>query len=291
LNKRFFIFQKAINLFKNFIPYNICIINDSVVDVYRSAKTNSERVTQTLLCQEVNIEREILGWTKVEVVDGYIGWVKSDKIYKTINNPLPTKVVIKSKMKSIFSAMNGTSIIKEITLGTELPVIEKINNWYKVDLTMNRIGWLEDTDTLETASGTHILKTTGIDFVDTAKKFLGVPYLWGGVSAWGIDCSGLTYICCRVNGVDLPRDAQPQYYSISTSINPNPSDMKPGDLLFFSSKPDSKKYLNLISHVGIYIGNNDFIHASGSIGSVTITSLSDEYFTKRLVGVKRVFEN
>jgi len=51
----------------------------------------------------------------------------------------------------------------------------------------------------------------GSEFVDTAKKFLGVPYLWGGVGAGGIDCSGLTYICCRVNGVDLPRDAQPQY--------------------------------------------------------------------------------
>jgi len=125
----------------------------------------------------------------------------------------------------------------------------------------------------------------GSEFVDTAKKFLGVPYLWGGVGAGGIDCSGLTYICCRVNGVDLPRDAQPQYDAIPTSVVPTTKYMRTGDLVFFGSKINSKT----ISHVGIYIGNNQFIHSSSGEGLVTITSLSNNYYIKRLVGVKRVF--
>jgi cell wall-associated NlpC family hydrolase len=281
-------FLKGLHILnKNHITSNsIYVINDSIVDVFKSSNTNSERVTQTLFCQQVIIKKEILKWSKVQVVDGYIGWIKSDKIDKTFANITDKKVIIKSKLKNIYSAMNGTSPIKEITLGTELYSINKKANWYEVNLPMNTTGWIEDTDTLQIQTGTHIPKTTGIEFVETAKKFLEVPYLWGGVGAWGIDCSGLTYICCRVNGVDLPRDAQPQYDAIPTSVAPTITDMKPGDLVFFSSKIGSK----MISHVGIYIGNNEFIHSSSSVGFVAITSLLDAYFIKRLVGVKRVFE-
>ena len=275
--------DKALKLLLTIKDY--FLINDSIVDVFQNPNTNSERVTQTLYGQQLKIIEEILEWSKVAVVDGYIGWIKSDKIDKTFTNITSTKVIIKSKLKNIFSMMNGTSLIKEITLGTELYCISKTNNWYEVALPTNTTGWVEDADTLQIQTGTHIPKTTGSEFVDTAKKFLGVPYLWGGVGAGGIDCSGLTYISCRVNGVDLPRDAQPQYDAIPTSVVPTTKDMRTGDLVFFGSKIDSKT----ISHVGIYIGNNQFIHSSSGEGLVTITSLSNNYYIKRLVGVKRVF--
>ena len=287
MNKNHITSDELINLLSNTINNSIYVVNDSIVDVFRYPDTNSERVTQTLFCQPLKIIDEIPEWSKVEVVDGYIGWIKSDKIDKSFTNITSTKVIIKSKLKNIYSTINTTSPIKEITLGTELYCISKTNNWYEVALPMNTIGWIEDTDTLQIQTGTHIPKTTGYELVETAKKFLGVPYLWGGVGAWGIDCSGLTYICCRVNGVDLPRDSQPQYDAISTSVEPNKKNMKLGDLVFFASKPGS----NTVSHVGIYIDNNQFIHASSGAGLVTITSLSDTYYKKRLVGVKRVFES
>lgn len=269
------------------IDNSIYVINDSIVDVFRYPAITSERVTQTLFCQQVKILEESLGWSKVEVVDGYIGWIKSDKIDKTFANITPIKVVIKSKLKNIYLTPNTTSPIKEITLGTELYCISKIDTWYELALPMNTTGWIEDFDTLQIQTGTHIPKTTGSEFIETVKKFLGVPYLWGGVGAWGIDCSGLTYICCRVNGVDLPRDAQPQYDAIPTSVTPNIKYMRTGDLIFFGPKVNSKT----VSHVGIYISNNQFIHASSSEGLVTIASLSNSYYKKRVVGVKRIFQN
>lgn len=269
------------------ISISIYVINDAIVDVFRSPTTNSEKVTQALLGQQIKIIEEISGWSKVEVVDGYTGWIKSDKIDKTFNNTTPTKVIIKSKLKNVYSMMNETSLIKEITLGTELFCINKTDNWYEVALPLNTTGWIKDTDTLKIQTKTHIPKTTGREFVETAKKFLGVPYLWGGVSARGIDCSGLIYICCHVNGVDLPRDAQPQYDAISTFVKPTTKDMKTGDLIFFSPKIGS----STVSHVGIYIGNNQFIQASSGEGLVIITSLSNSYYKERIVGVKRVFES
>lgn len=266
---------------------NINVINEPIVDVFKSTSTNSERVTQALFAQQVKIIAETSGWSKVEVEDGYIGWIESSKITKNFTSITPEIITIESESKDIYSSMNGTSPITKIPLGTELYLIKKTDNWYEVALPMNTSGWIEDTETLRLQAGAHIPKTTGVEFVNTAKKLLGVPYLWGGVGAGGIDCSGLTYIGSRVNGVDLPRDAQPQYDAIPTSIAPTITDMKPGDLVFFSKYIGSKA----ITHVGIYIGNNEFLEASSSKGVVTITSLSTQYYKDRLVGVKRIFVN
>jgi len=280
-------YKESINSLNNTTANSIAIIADSIVDVYKSATINSERVTQTLFCEQIKIIKKTSIWSKVQVVDGYTGWVKSSKIDKYFTDITPVKIVITSKIKNIYSFINGISPIREVPMGTELYVLGKLDNWNEVALPLNNIGWVDNTDTIEFQTGAAIPKTTGMELVVTAMKFLGVPYLWGGVGALGIDCSGLTYISSRVNGVILPRDAQPQYNSIPTSVPPTTTDMRQGDLVFFSSKEGS----NLITHVGIYIGNNEFLHASSNAGSVTITALSIDYYKRRLVGVKRIFEN
>lgn len=118
--------------------------------------------------------------------------------------------------------------------------------------------------------------------VATAKKLVGTPYLWGGTTPSGFDCSGfLRYVFADV-GVTIPRTTIDQYRS-GTSVAR--SDLKLGDMVFFKDT-----YRPGISHAGIYVGNNQFAHASSSSG-VTITPLSNPYWNPKYAGAKRYIEN
>ena len=115
--------------------------------------------------------------------------------------------------------------------------------------------------------------------IATAKKYIGVPYVWGGESPSGFDCSGFVQYVFKVHGISLNRTTETQYKHGSYVSKSN---LKPGDLLFFQNT-----YRAGISHVGIYIGNGQFIHASSSKG-VTISNLSSSYYTSHYYGARRI---
>jgi hypothetical protein len=118
--------------------------------------------------------------------------------------------------------------------------------------------------------------------VQTGHRFLGMPYRWGGASEDdGFDCSGLTMTVYRLNGLDLPRNASHQYRA-GTAVAREA--LAPGDLVFFATSRG-----NAITHVGIYSGEDNFIHAPGRGKSIQTTSLSSDYFKKRFVGARRYF--
>jgi cell wall-associated NlpC family hydrolase len=116
----------------------------------------------------------------------------------------------------------------------------------------------------------------GQQIVSLAKQYWGVPYVWAGRSPSGFDCSGFTsYVYSRM-GISIPRMADDQFYA-GMRVN----DLQPGDLVFFTTYEPGP------SHVGIYVGNGQFIHASSGVGQVTVTSLSNEYYSSRYLGARR----
>ena len=116
--------------------------------------------------------------------------------------------------------------------------------------------------------------------VKTAHDFIGVPYLWGGASSDdGFDCSGLTMTVYQLNGLNLPRNSARQFEA-GSSVD-SIGDLQKGDLVFFSAR-----WKFGISHVGIYIGNGQFIHASSEGKKIRIDSLSKAYFAKHYIGGK-----
>lgn len=114
-----------------------------------------------------------------------------------------------------------------------------------------------------------------------AKKMLHLPYRFGGNGFSGLDCSFFVKKVYSMVGIDLPRSAREQF---TQGINIDKEELKPGDLVFF------RTYAKFPSHVGIYLGDNLFIHASSKSKKVTIDSLEAPYYIKRFIGAKRILD-
>ena len=127
------------------------------------------------------------------------------------------------------------------------------------------------------------LSKTSKRIIELAKQKLGKRYVWGAVGQKNtFDCSGLTTYVCKANGIHIPRRA------IEQSKYGKPvkrSELQPGDLVFFDTSKQRKGYVN---HVGIYIGNGKFIHASSAKKKVIITSLNKPFYSQRFKGARRV---
>ena len=116
------------------------------------------------------------------------------------------------------------------------------------------------------------------NIIQTSKRFQGIPYLWGGDTPQGFDCSGFTQYVFRLNGINLPRTADAQYeLGVSVSYD----NLQPGDMVFFTTYEPGP------SHNGIYIGNGLFINSSSSRG-VSIARMDNSYWAARYIGAKRI---
>jgi hypothetical protein len=114
----------------------------------------------------------------------------------------------------------------------------------------------------------------------TASSYQGVPYAWGEMSRSGTDCSGFVKQVFHKHGVDLPRTSREQA-QVGKKVTRD--HLKPGDLVFFHTMRGSR-----VTHVGVYVGNGKFIHASSGGGKVQVNSLKDGYYANHLVGARRV---
>ncbi len=195
------------------------------------------------------------------------------------------------------SAGSGVLAMAESGTMAELLVFE--DDWYKV-ICNGAVGYVRSSSICldeseisneivveEAEEEADISVLTGEDTVSIAEKYLGVPYVYGGSSTSGFDCSGFTMYVMKQLGYSLPHSATSQWNTAGEYVER--SDLQPGDLVFFCDPAVSKG--KACSHVGIYVGDGQFIHASSGSSSgrkVRINSLSESYYNKYYKGAKRL---
>jgi cell wall-associated NlpC family hydrolase len=171
----------------------------------------------------------------------------------------------------------AAGVIGAAARGAEIDLLTAAGPWRKVLLDSGAIGWmaadhLGTQDAINTANGRAI--------VQRAMQYMGVPYVLGGQSRAGMDCSGLVHTVMRSLGKRVPRTAA-TLYEVGTPVARDA--LRVGDLVFFTgaSRPG-------ITHVGIYAGDGELLHASSGIGSVGLSSLDAPYYSRHYAGARRV---
>jgi cell wall-associated NlpC family hydrolase len=230
---------------------------------------NDKTLTQLLLGDRVLIDEVVDGWTKIVAPDqpcphldrrGYIGWIPSAHLapHDGIDHSHAEVYIVNSITSTLLASPDGKPTDITAVLGTRLTVAGPAKARYLPVIVPGRAEplWatLSDLVTAPTQP------PTAADVLDIAERLVGVPYIWGGASSYGIDCSGLVYLAHRHAGFSVPRDADDQAEA-SRALG-SEEEAQPGDLHFFA-RPDSA-----IHHVGIVRGDQQTLHASGTAGRV-----------------------
>ena len=215
--------------------------------------------------------------------NGQEGYIKAD--YVSVNGiPLvdPRGVITGDCVNVRTAPSTEGGILTKVYAGELVDLIALENDWYTVSCD-GQTGYIR-SDFLKVYAGDAAGSGLGADIVETAKGYLGTRYSYGGASSRGFDCSGFTMYIFGLYGYSLPHSATSQWYDCDTSVSR--SELQPGDLVFFCDP--SRSNGKACSHVGIYVGNDDFIHASSGSNAVRISSLNESYYGGYYIGGKRL---
>lgn len=228
--------------------YGFC--NTSLAALRAEPSDRSEMVSQLFFGEMFTILEESVKWTFIRnEIDNYNGWIDNKQIL-----PLSEHAYTSARIRSVAFPKNlvtslrhtGTNVETNVLFGTPLPINKR--NMMEIDKSM----WEIQGEIFNRPN-----KADSKLVIETAKVFLNAPYLWGGKSPFGLDCSGLTQTVFNMNGITLPRDAYLQAHEGET-VNLF-DEALPGDLLFFDNQEAR------IIHVGILSYDNTIIHSSGRV--------------------------
>ena len=267
----------------DFMPFYIVMI--AIAPMRAEPDHRSEQMTQARLGEIVEFIEEEDGWLKVKLeTDGYIGYISSGMVVGFEREEIEKwrsteKFIIGERFAEILDEpYKSANLIRTAHIGVKLPLISRRGSWAELKLPDGKSGWTHSRQFQLQEAGSR----AGI--VEIAQLFLGTPYLWGGRSTAGFDCSGFVQTVFELNGIDLPRNTG-QQIKVGKKIGKDYTKAQKGDLLFFSNTEGR------VNHIGIYLGEGRFIHSSGIVKVSGLNSddlLLKESYLKRYMYVRSI---
>lgn len=265
----------------------------SAVNLRAEATTASSVVTQLTNGARVAVldATEDGGWYKVAYA-GQNGYVSADYVeLSDIMNVEPGAAKVTTDILNVRSVPTTSGdVVARLSKGATVKIIGINSGWFKIE-TSSYTGYIcpdyvEVVANSVSTSAASAAASTGVSvrsqITDYAATFLGVPYVYGGSSPKGFDCSGFTMYVYKHFNISLPHSSASQYTRVTKVSRDN---LQPGDLVFFSNTAGG----STIGHVGIYVGNGNFIHAPRPGKTICYDSLYSSYYSSHYVGAGTLF--
>ena len=267
---------------------------------------SGESGTQALMGMPVRIlEENDDDWYRCINMEGYTAWVITRSVKAMTKAEYEEylakpKVFVNKKYSTLYSEKNVSSLpVSDLVWGCILIDEGKQGVWRKVSVADGRTGYVPEEDVIDLHKWMDNAVPTEKNIVETAKQFCGFPYVWGGTSIKGVDCSGLTKSAYFLNGYVLRRDASQQCktgdsvdvhkFVEGTYTKAALANLRPGDLLFFGRKAENGRK-ERVTHVAIYMGDGKIIHSSNIVRINSLIPGEKDYYAgaKRLLKARRI---
>ncbi len=241
--------------------------------------------TQVLFGEEVLVIEEKEGWAHVichsqpssKDTRGYPGWIPSAQLADSNGFNLEGEIAVVTSKKAELVLDGEAALV--LCFQTILPVLSQEEDRIKVQ-TPEGYGWLSRRDAEIYPNPASIPKGNGAGIAAAGEQFVGLPYLWGGVSSFGYDCSGFSYTMAKANGYRISRDAHDQ---LEDGRAVELDQLQPGDLLYFAYEEGK----GAVHHVGIYYGDGKLLHSPKTGKSIEIIPLEGTLYKIELCAARR----
>lgn len=234
-------------------------VGTNITGLYAQPSFLAEQLSQLLNGWPLEILKEEGRWRFVRQADGYLGWVFALYLAGATSCAF-THLVSEPVALVLLEPVAGAGISTQVLGGAAVTVDATDGDWCHLALAGEHSGWVRRENLRSFDALPETPEARRSQMMADAARFAGVQYLWGGCSAWGIDCSGFSQLIHRLSGMTLPRDADMQY----AAGRPVEFPYRPGDLLFYGD-PDKR---GTIDHVSISTGGWNIIHSSRRINGV-----------------------